>query len=151
MVSTDFVLAFGHFTIYLCYHSYIWYYIIVYKIFRPPVRETFIKRGAKTDSLFLSFNRGGKVARIVRERIGQVLEEVAINADVNPNIISPHKIRHLLAAQVLQNGANPRIVQEWPEKLFTGPLPKQYINQQLALPLPHWITVGQWQGLRIQG
>ena len=75
-------------------------------------REEFLKSGDKSNWLFPSYTKDGKIVHITRQRFGQILKELAKSAGIDSNIVSPHKIRHSFATHMLENGANLRIVQE---------------------------------------
>ncbi|UTO55946.1 tyrosine recombinase [Neoehrlichia mikurensis] len=49
---------------------------------------------------------------ITRQRIGQLLKELANKSGINANIISPHKIRHSFATHLLNNGSNIVFIQK---------------------------------------
>jgi len=76
------------------------------------VRE-FFTRGLENDFLFPSVTQKGQPASLTRQRCFQALKQLAINAGVDQDIVSPHKIRHSFASHLLANGANLRIVQEF--------------------------------------
>jgi integrase/recombinase XerD len=75
------------------------------------VRDEFIK-GQQCDYLFPSFSKSGEITHITRQRCFQLIKEIALQAGLSPDIISPHKIRHSFATHLLSNGANLRQVQE---------------------------------------
>lgn len=75
-------------------------------------RNEFLAKGSKSNWLFPSYSKGGKVSHITRQRFGQILKELAISAGIGNINISPHKIRHSFATHMLENGADLEIVQE---------------------------------------
>ena len=75
-------------------------------------RSSFLRPGMKSNWLFPSYNKDGKIIHITRQRFGQILKELAKFAGIDANLISPHKIRHSFATHLLENGANLRVVQE---------------------------------------
>ncbi len=77
------------------------------------VRESFIpKRGPSSSGgnwLFPSRSRDG---HLTRARLAQLLKEVAREAGLAPNRVSPHVLRHSFASHLLAHGADLRSLQQ---------------------------------------
>jgi integrase/recombinase XerD len=73
------------------------------------VRPGFLPKGdAANPWLFPSRGAGG---RLTRRRLGQLLDEAALAAGIDPERVSPHVLRHAFATHLLEGGADLRVVQ----------------------------------------
>ena len=58
------------------------------------------------------FPSRGKAGHLTRHRFAQLLKELAVLAEINPDSLSPHTLRHAFASHLLANGADLRAVQQ---------------------------------------
>ncbi len=73
------------------------------------IRPGFLPKGdAANPWLFASRGAGGK---LTRRRLGQLLDEAATSAGIDPERVSPHVLRHAFATHLLEGGADLRVVQ----------------------------------------
>lgn len=72
------------------------------------VRDAFVPKG--TTSPFLFPGRGGK--HLSRQRFFQILKTLASDANLDPQKVSPHVLRHAFATHLLHHDADLRSVQQ---------------------------------------
>lgn len=72
------------------------------------VRDRFLGRRPSSPYLFPSRARSG---HLTRQRLTQLLKELASAAGIDPSRISPHVLRHAFASHLLAGGADLRAVQ----------------------------------------
>ena len=77
------------------------------------VREGFLPKGKSTNAAarFL-FPSRGKHGHLTRARFGQMLKELAVEADLEMKRVSPHVLRHSFASHMLAHGADLRSLQQ---------------------------------------
>jgi integrase/recombinase XerD len=73
------------------------------------IRPAFLPAGDKSNP-YLFASRGAD-GHLTRRRVGQLLDEAAINAGIDPARVSPHVLRHAFATHLLEGGADLRTVQ----------------------------------------
>jgi len=72
-------------------------------------RSQFLAEGETSPWLFPSRSASG---HLTRERVGQLLKEIALKAGLDPTRLSPHVLRHAFASHLVDHGADLRSVQE---------------------------------------
>ncbi|MCT4575189.1 MAG: tyrosine recombinase [Alphaproteobacteria bacterium] len=77
-----------------------------------PYRKEFLKKHGKANNKFLFPSISSKKGYISRQRIFQLIKELAVDAGIDRDKISPHIIRHAFATHLLEHGADLRAVQE---------------------------------------
>ena len=74
-------------------------------------RDFFLEKAGVTESPFL-FPSRGKAGHLTRLRVSQLLDELAVEAGIDPRRVGPHVLRHAFASHLLNHGADLRSVQQ---------------------------------------
>jgi len=75
-----------------------------------PLRASFLPAGEDAGWLFPS--RTSRAGHLTRDRVAQLLKDLAVQAGIDPTRVSPHVVRHAFATHLLANGADLRSLQQ---------------------------------------
>ncbi len=87
---------------------------VAYEIIKEylPYRAEYLKKSGKSSNRFLFPSLTSKKGYITRQRIFQLIKELAVDAGIDREKISPHVMRHAFATHLLEHGADLRSVQQ---------------------------------------
>lgn len=74
-----------------------------------PLRKHFFPQQADPPWLFPS---GARAGHLTRQRVGQLLKDLAVEAGIARDKVSPHVLRHAFATHLLDHGADLRALQQ---------------------------------------
>ena len=77
-----------------------------------PHRKHFLDKAGRANAQSFLFPSRGKSGHLTRHRFGQLLKELAMEAGIEPDRLSPHTLRHAFASHLLAHGADLRSVQQ---------------------------------------
>lgn len=75
-------------------------------------RPHFMGKKPTAQTARMLFPSNGSTGSLTRQRLGQMLKDLAVAAGVSPGKVSPHKLRHAFATHMLSHGADLRSVQK---------------------------------------
>jgi integrase/recombinase XerD len=76
------------------------------------VRDSFIPKGQHGAGERWLFPSRSKQGYLTRARFGQIMNELAVEAGLDPRRVSPHVLRHSFASHLLAHGADLRSLQQ---------------------------------------